>query len=150
MTYERITIRLGSLTAALFLASAANAQSSRAVGEAENRTGTTEICNQESEFARSECLRRDITDDDLPAGMTRGMRQRQQQAEQARDTESMNVASEADTGSDQAGGRSRTRSASRDLPGPEDQADRSSQSQDTDTQAPDSDADNAADTLGRE
>ena len=108
----------------------------------------TPICNQEDELARSECLRRDMTDDEgIPAGVTRSMHQRKQQARQRAD--STNVASEAETGSDQARGRSRTRTASRDLPGPENTEAQPS-SEERETEPPETEANNASDTLGRE
>lgn len=117
-------------------------------GDAGTASANTPMCNQEDELARSECLRRDNTDDDeLPAGVTRSMYQRKQQAQQQ--AESTNVASEADTGSDQARGRSRTRTASSDLPGPQSGEERQ-EDQTSEAQRPDSEADNASDTLGRE
>lgn len=107
-------------------------------------TASNTRCNQEDELARSECLRRDMTDDDdLPAGVTRSMHERKQQQE-----ESLNVATEADTGSDQARGRSRTRTASSDVPGTQGEEQDSGETEEA--QAPESDANNASDTLGRE
>jgi hypothetical protein len=62
----------------------------RTPGSAQNRNSTTPTnapssaanatpqCNQQDEAARSECERRDMTNDqDLPAGVTRSMRNRQ-------------------------------------------------------------------------
>lgn len=116
-------------------------------GDPETPNANTTMCNQEDELARSECLRRDNTDDDeLPAGVTRSMHQRKQQAQQQ--AESADVASEADTRSDQVRGRSRTRTAASDLPSPNGE-----ERQEDDTNAPqqpNSEADNASDTLGRE
>ncbi len=127
-------------------------QQQGAAGSTESNIG---MCNQEDELARNECLRRDMTDDDdLPAGVTRSMHQRRQaeQAEKrAEQDESMNVASEADTGSDQAGARSRTRTASSSLPDPQDQAeqDRGNDARDA-AEQPSTEANNDSDTLGSE
>lgn len=71
------------------------------------------------------------------------MHERKQQQE-----ESLNVATEADTGSDQARGRSRTRTASSDVPGTQGEEQDSGETEEA--QAPESDANNASDTLGRE
>lgn len=111
------------------------------------QTGTA-TCAQTDELARSECLRRDMTDDeDRPAGVTRSMQQRRQQAQQQQqESESTNVASEADSGSDQA--RRRTRTASSDLPSAERTE---TETQETNPPQPsDAEADNASDTLGSE
>lgn len=108
----------------------------------------TPICDQEDELARSECLRRDMTDDEgIPAGVTRSMHQRKQQARQR--VESADVASEADTGSDQARGRSRTRTASSDLPSPENTESQFSE-EERKAEPAESEANHASDTLGRE
>ncbi len=112
------------------------------VGAARANTVT---CNQEEELARSECLRRDMTDDDdRPAGVTQSMQQRRQQAQQQ--SEATNVASDADPGSDQA--RGRTRTASSDLPSSDNAENRSQETRES--QPSDAEANNASDTLGSE
>ena len=107
---------------------------------------TEPVCNQEDELARSECLRRDMTDDDdLPAGVTRSMQQRRQQAQSANPSD---AASSADPRSDDVGARSRTRTATASTPAPLEDAD--AQRDAEDERQPASDADNQADTLGGE
>lgn len=126
-------------------------QRQRAQQEGEREPAMKTRCDQKDELARSECLRRDMTDDDdRPAGMTRSMQQRRQERE-AEATESLNVASEADTGSDQVGARSRTRTASSDVPEARDQRE-STPGEDSDgsSEQPATDANNDSDTLGRE
>lgn len=100
-------------------------------------------CNQEDELARNECLRRDMTDDDLPAGVTPSMQQRRQERQSAQSETT--PPSEADPRSDEAGVRSRTRTAS------------SSTSERTETERQpepasetNSDTEDAVDTLGPE
>jgi hypothetical protein len=117
----------------------------RRVQQQENmgaQTRTT-LCDQADELERSECLRRDMTnDDDRPAGVTQSMHQRRQQAQQEQDkTDSANVASEADTASDQS--RRRTRTASSERSSTEDQSQDASP-----PQASDDETNNASDTLG--
>lgn len=105
------------------------------------------VCNQENELARSECLRRDMTDDDdLPAGVTRSMHQRRQQARSANPADAANS---ADPRSDDIGVRSRTRTATTSTPAPRVQSSTDRDRTSTE-QAPPSDANNQADTLGGE
>jgi hypothetical protein len=84
-------------------------------------------------------------DDDLPAGVTRSMQQRRQQAQSANPSD---AASSADPRSDDVGARSRTRTATASTPAPLEDAD--AQRDAEDERQPASDADNQADTLGGE
>lgn len=121
-------------------------QQQQAQGSAGAMQNTVQ-CSQESEAARAECLRRDMTDDeDRPAGVTRSMqnRERMQQRQDA------SVSSEANPATDRRRTRTATapptsqqqQSGGQSTSGSEDQAAPADESERT------TEADTGTDTLG--